>query len=619
MNTQQIWHAFVISLILSFGFTPLVKYLAEKKGLVAKPKEDRWHKRPTALLGGVAIIASFLVSFWLFAEHTAQFWQLCSVCIVIFALGLVDDIVGLPPYTKLAGQIIVACLFAYFGFYLNIINPLIGLPLTILWMVGIVNAFNLLDNMDGLSAGVACISSIFLCLYSLSTDSYFVALLSALIAGSTLGFLYFNVNPAKIFMGDCGSHFLGFALAAATVFGSFEHASNLMMTLSFPVMVLSVPIFDTIFVTFMRRLYRKSIVQGGKDHTSHRLVALGLSERRAVLVLYAISTVAGVIVLLNRRWNTFMLFTAAGLFMVVLFFFGMFLGEVKIYSEEEVRRAQATKRNNNVFLNGLILYKRRIVEVGIDFLLICISYIAAYLLRYEGVISEGNAELILKSLPIIIAIKLPAFFYFGLYRGVWRYVSLQDIVAIFKAVIVGSSLSVCALVYLFRFEGFSRTAFIIDGLLLFLLISGSRTTLRLLQELFSTLPKKDSRRVLIMGAGDMGELLLRAMRNNSLLHYLPVGFVDDDSKKLGKKIHGIPVLGTQDDMVTIAKREGVQEIIVAMSPADQTKTSRLFEECRKNNITVRHTSSFTHTALKSDVQTQTLNEMQQKEVCSDRQ
>ncbi|MDP2943225.1 MAG: MraY family glycosyltransferase, partial [Candidatus Omnitrophota bacterium] len=285
---------FIIPFLLSVLLTPLVKIIATKLGIVARPKEDRWHQKVVPLLGGLSIYASFLISCLLFLPKSSIPLGLIVGVTSIFILGLIDDIKGLSPQNKIIGQIVCASLAIIFGVIIKIIPlPIVAIPLTILWIVGIANAFNLLDNMDGLSSGVAVIAAMTLFVCSLILKNYEVAGASLILAGATLGFLPYNFYPAKIFMGDCGAMFIGFALACLTIQGTWKEASNLFIVLFTPVLALAVPIFDTAFVAITRKIDGKSIAKGGRDHTSHRLVFLGLPEKKAVIILYIISAIFG--------------------------------------------------------------------------------------------------------------------------------------------------------------------------------------------------------------------------------------------------------------------------------------------------------------------------------------
>jgi len=575
---------FLVSFAISIVLTPVVRGIVLSKGYVAKPRKDRWHKKDTALFGGIAIFVSFLASYLLFAELSIYNLGIVLCGTIIFGLGLFDDVFHIKPHTKLIGQIVVASLLVTFGVQIRIIPyHIISFPLTIIWVVAIINAFNLLDNMDGLSCGVAAIVSGVLFICSIFNGGY-VWLPALILTGSLLGFLRYNFSPAKIFMGDAGSMFIGFMLATMTLQESWKESTNLVMIVAIPVFLLAVPLLDTTFVTLARGLASRRVFQGGKDHISHRMVVLGLSEKKTVLVLYFISLFFGGVSVLSIFVQPMVTAMLVLLVAVVLVYFAAFLGKVKVYTDTEVKKLN--KRSGRTILGGILMHKRRLLEVGLDFILICIAYITAYLLRFEGVLSPATQALIVKSLPLVVIIKYLVFFKFGLYRGIWRYVSISDLITIFKAVLSASLASSLAVLFIWRFEGFSRAVFIIDWLLLFVFISGARVLERIYKELFDQV-RLSGKRILIYGAGDAGEFILREIKNNDFLHYKPVGFLDDDEEKKGRYIHGLPVLGARDDIPHLIKYKQIDEIILAMPKISDDTIGDIVGFCKALNINCR--------------------------------
>src|SRR3954470_11643189 len=296
--------AFAASLVL----TPVCRALAHRYGFVAKPKQDRWHKRPTALFGGVAIAAVALgLGTTLGLQPTVT--PLLVTAAMIAGFGLVDDALSLKASTKLIAQVTAASVLLLFGFRLQWLDSMAGdAMLTLFWIVGVTNAFNLLDNMDGLCAGTALIAGTFLLIDLVGPgEASAPAVYLAGLLGATAGFLAYNVHPASIFMGDTGSLFLGLNLAAIPLIPNPGQTvpSGLLSVVVAPVLPLLVPIFDTTLVTAVRLLSQRSPSQGGRDHTSHRLVAIGLSEPRAVVTLWMLAAAGGLIsVLLQRRDTT---------------------------------------------------------------------------------------------------------------------------------------------------------------------------------------------------------------------------------------------------------------------------------------------------------------------------
>ncbi|HUK91486.1 MAG TPA: MraY family glycosyltransferase, partial [Blastocatellia bacterium] len=292
------------AVLMGIGSTYAVRAFARRFGMVSAPRQDRWHREPTAMLGGVAIFGTFMLCYLVLAPKHHGETAVLAAATLLFLTGLLDDLVEIKPYAKLIVQLIAASTVIYFGIHLHWTKyDAVNDFLTIVWLVGITNAINLLDNMDGLAGGVTLISCVFLGLTFAINGQTEMAMAVGLLGGAALGFLAFNFQPATVFMGDCGSMFLGFMLGATALLSQYGRSRNLAAVLFTPVLILAIPIFDTCVVTVTRKLSGRPISQGGKDHTSHRLVALGLPERRAVLMLYLMAALSGALALLVRMLN----------------------------------------------------------------------------------------------------------------------------------------------------------------------------------------------------------------------------------------------------------------------------------------------------------------------------
>lgn len=578
---------FAVPFILSLTLTPLVRRFAVKNGFIAYPRADRWHKRPTALLGGISIYLALVFSVLYLGLINKNVLSLFFGGTLLFIVGLLDDKFQLRPYIKLFAQIIAGCIAIVFGVVFGLpVNILLAIPLTLLWIIIVTNSFNLLDNIDGLSAGIAVISSLMLFSSSLIFSNNQLGIYALLLSGAALGFLPYNFNPAKIFMGDSGSMLLGYSLAVVSVSGT-RHISSLLITMIIPVLILSVPIFDTLFVMIIRKLQGKSIFEGGKDHTSHHLVTLGLSQKKTVLLLYAISAALGLIAILYSKLNVFIISVITFLSVIILLFFGFFLSEGASYGNGfKKRQGSAGLENNKTILNSIFLYKRRIIEVILDLMLICIAYYSAYFLRFEGSLLPANIYLIRESLVWVILIKMSAFFMFGLYRGVWRYISISDLLTVFKVVNIGSVFSVLFLTFMFRFKDYSRTVLFIDWLILLFLIAGTRVLFRVLGEFLSRMREKGTN-ILIFGAGDTGEMVMREIKRNKSLSYNAVGFIDDDQAKIGNRIQGVPVLGSREKIKDIVKNYDIKELVIAISSLDMDIFLDIVNICKDCSISYR--------------------------------
>src|SRR5712671_8094815 len=379
-----------VSLVLALALTPVVRTLARRWGFVAKPKVDRWHKNPTALMGGVGIWLAVMGTYLILVPHTQQGWVVVGAASFLFLVGLIDDWLHVKPYQKLIGQVVGAAIVVNYGLVLPWTRSLpVNMLITIFWLIGITNAINLLDNMDGLATGIAAIASCFLTYNFLSGNQMTEAVMMAVFAAALLGFLIYNSNPASIFMGDSGSMFIGFFLAgAALVNVAGGRSRSFVPVLAVPILVLFIPIFDTTFVTILRKLSGRAASQGGRDHTSHRLVALGLSEKRAVLLLYGLAATSGLLAVLIRELKPDVSLALLILLTLGLTLLGVYLGGVKGYDEEADVRAA---RDNPLFAFLIdFSYKRRVFEVLLDVILIVLAYWSAYALQF-GPFSDSPA------------------------------------------------------------------------------------------------------------------------------------------------------------------------------------------------------------------------------------
>ncbi len=558
----------ILAVAFSFGLavvlTPLVRALARRVGMVATPKTDRWHKKPTSMLGGVAIWLSVVVSYVLFVPKTPYGWVVIGSSTFLFFVGLVDDVVHTKPYQKLIGQVLGSAFVIYYGLRLPWTHALsVDMALTIFWLIGITNALNLLDNMDGLAGGIAVIASAFLALSFVSTGQYTDALMLATFTAALLGFLIYNSHPASVFMGDCGSLFIGFFLASSALVNvQGGRSRSFLPVLAVPILVLFIPIFDTTFVTVLRKLSGRGASQGGRDHTSHRLVALGLSERHAVWMLYGFAALSGLVAVLVQ-----------------------YLAGVKVYDESEEALALKEKPLYSFLID--LSYKRRVFEVLLDLVLIILAYWSAYAIKF-GAFSDSPAwKLFLRTLPVLVFVKMSVFLAMGVYRGIWRYTSIDDLIVFAKAVVLSSIASVVAVLFKFRFEGFSRTVFLIDGLLMLMFLAGSRMAFRLFRQMIPSGTIGESRRILIYGAGDGGELLLRELQNNRNLKLSPVGFLDDDPAKSGKVIHGLKVLNGNGDLGAVCERHEIDEIVISSPRMSEERVEEIVRLCNERRISVK--------------------------------
>ncbi|MFZ4657227.1 MAG: MraY family glycosyltransferase [Caldilineaceae bacterium] len=307
------------ALMLAIGSTPVMRLVALRFGVIDQPAARKIHANPVPLLGGAAIYVAFIVVLLLFGDRR-YIHEVIGIFIgatLVSLMGVVDDRWGLGSYVKLIGQLLAACILVYSGVQVSIWGNWLDIVVTIGWVVGITNAMNLLDNMDGLSGGIAMIAAVFFTLLASLSDQYLVGALAAALAGACAGFLIYNWNPAHIFMGDTGSLFLGFLLAAVGIKLRFPSNSDT-ITWMIPVLVLALPVFDTTLV-FISRLRRgkNPLTTPGKDHISHRLAFLTGSRREAVLLCYLLAGSAGLASIFITKANLVEAATVGGALLLI--------------------------------------------------------------------------------------------------------------------------------------------------------------------------------------------------------------------------------------------------------------------------------------------------------------
>ncbi|MCK6580544.1 MAG: undecaprenyl/decaprenyl-phosphate alpha-N-acetylglucosaminyl 1-phosphate transferase [Anaerolineae bacterium] len=319
----------VVGFATALGMTPLSRAIALRLGVVDKPNQRKLHTDHKPLMGGLAIFAGFTLAILLFVlpHHLLELGALLLGAALLAVVGLIDDRYDLGIRVKLVAQAVAAGILILGGIHIQLFNtPLLDYPLTVLWVVTLTNAVNFLDNMDGLSAGLSAIAGLYFTFLAYNEGVALVGVLAAALAGSAIGFLIYNFNPASTFMGDMGALVLGFVLSALGIELRFG-AQPLSVTWMVPILVLALPLFDICLVVFTRLSEGRSPGQAGKDHTSHRLLSLGLSQRRAIFVLYGGCAVFGALgVLVSREpperalWIGFgALALLGGLFLLMMF------------------------------------------------------------------------------------------------------------------------------------------------------------------------------------------------------------------------------------------------------------------------------------------------------------
>jgi UDP-GlcNAc:undecaprenyl-phosphate GlcNAc-1-phosphate transferase len=563
----------LLCFLVSVSLTGLTCVLVARLRWKTEPTPNRLRVTPTPIWGGVAIFLAFLLSNLL--SHSLSnraILLLQGTAAGAFALGLIDDLCDLKPRWKLFGQIVLSVILLSFGSSFSITGiKVLDMSLGMLWLVGITNAFNLLDNINGLCAGTALLVAGFQsAMFFLAGDPSRGTVCLAFM-GAVMGFLVFNFPSGRIFMGDSGSHFIGFWLAAITLSGINVSTSSHFGSLLFPLMLMVVPLCDTTLVTLTRGIRRRPVSVGGTDHLSHRLVAYGFTEKGAVLMLWALSSLSGGLAMLVFVYGFSSLLSIITLLLVAVAVFGIYLTRFELHGQA---RSQLGKTGSPHLAPWAHVSSR----VLFDVVLTVTAYYTAYLLRFDGGITKGDMQLLFSTTAELALIKLAVFVAFGAYRPRWQYFGLKDAYRIGGASLLASVLAVAYFSVVYRFYGFSRIVIALDFLVFTLFMLAFRFSFRLLDELA---PANHRKNILIYGADGDGESALQLVSKR--FPFRVVGFLDDDKTRRNLSIHSVSVRGGLHDLERLAKQLNVHAVLLTPTSTVDVQ-NRLQSMCRALDI-----------------------------------
>ena len=573
--------AAAVAAAVSFTVAGLVRRAALARGIVVAPRPDRWHQVPTPTYGGIGVFAGVVAGAAIAGGLSAPAWPVLLAGGALFVVGWFDDLVPMSALAKMVSSLAVAAFFVLTIVAASLTTPMHAAltVLAILWFGGLDNAINLLDNMDGLAAGVTAIAAVGLALtFGAELGPAIVTVLLTM-AAALIGFLGWNRHPARMFMGNCGSLAIGGVIAASATI-AIARAGTLLDAAA-ALLVLIVPVFDSSFVILLRRLAGRSTTRGNIDHTSHRLVSAGFSDRTAVWMLYGLGIVgaaAGAFVRTHPGTGA----PVAVAVLVGTLMIGLWLARVPAYAGQDFRAFQ-----NAPFAPLLtdLTFRWHAGEVLLDLVLISACYYAAYRIRFEG---DPNMPVFLatfsKSLPAILGTQLAALYASGLYKRLWRTFGLHDLATVMRAVGSGVILSVLAAAYLYKFQAFSRSVFLIYAVLLTLAIVATRSSFRVFGRMAARTGVR--RRVAIYGAGARGQLLARELLANDDSDRMPVVFVDDDESKLSRRVVGVPVRGTASDLEALLAKYRVEELVISTPAIGADAETRVRAACAARGVGV---------------------------------
>lgn len=606
---------FLIAVVTSFLVTPLVERLARRFKVLDYPSRRKIHKTPVPLLGGLPIFVGFnaaiLASFLFGGEYlpalvrTKWIPVLVSETIILF-IGIYDDIKKVRVLQKFVFQIGAGLLVALFGFGLHSFKSPFsgsvvdlgawGIPLTVLWVVGVTNALNLIDGLDGLASGITFIICFTIFGISFINQNVDIALLSLTLAGAVLGFLKYNFFPARIFLGDSGSLLLGFLLSVLSVEGAQRGA--VVITVLAPILALGLPIMDTV-LAMIRRVVgplradgaaaprpkakapsrrRFAIFTADTDHIHHRLLKLGFSHRKAVVVLYGVclATCALAFASIARQDLNVTVFLAAVVIALVI--------GVRSLRYQEFHVFRHTRILN---LLDWPLIGKTYFQVFLDLLFIFLAYYFSTVTLIGTFSDAAVKRAFIQTFPVVLAIKIGILALTGLYAGTWKYTGIKDLVKITEGAFFSSAATYLALAIFPRPFAMPRTMFfVLDFYLLLTFVAGVRIAARGFDYYYRE-KGYEGECVLIYGGGRRGSLLvgeLRRMRSRGLQI---AGFIDDDPALQGKSLSGVAWRGAFEDLERLVREESISLIIITDDAILQKRKSELVSLCQNASVKLR--------------------------------
>ena len=593
-----------LALLTSVMLTPVIRGAALRWTRLSAASPERWHQRPTPNFGGIAIFVGFAVAVVLETLLTSGDLSIREVsaravvplthrdglllaAVMIFALGLVDDLVQLRPSTKLVGQLAAASVLLMSGIGVWLTGYyVVDVMVSLFWFIGITNALNLLDNMDGLAGGVGAIAASFMGVNFLLAGDVELAGVAFAFAGALVGFLVHNYPPARIFMGDSGSLFTGLVLAGLALSPAPGLSRSLFAVVIVPAIVLAVPILDTTFVTVTRLLEGRPVSKGGKDHTSHGLVALGISEERVVWLVWGLAAGGGLIGLSIRSVSRPVAYALGGSLLVLLTLLGLYLLSSRMSALERSERADEGRANRgradegegtHLFNRLLRLHHRfPLLTVLMDIALVAIAYFGAYLVRWDTQQLPAELAYFRQTLAMVIVLKLMGLAAAGAYSPRFRHYSLADVLGTIRANILGTLLTASVLLLAFP-VGLSRGVVIVDFLLCATVTVVGRVSFRFLDDVKEKWSSEGAP-VAFVGRIEDAELAFRALREVEEPRLRPIAVVDYAYGGRRGRFKGYPLFGGDTGLERAVRECGVNAVVmIDRGEVDNDDTRRVGE------------------------------------------
>ncbi len=601
---------FLIAFFASWALSPVIRRAAFRIGAVDFPGERKIHTAPIPRIGGAVIAFSIAAtvtaawglghinSSWMTLDLT-YWWPILAGGSIVFLGGAFDDIKPLPARGKFVIQAAGALVAIALGVRIDHVSlvgsdminlGLFALPLTFLWIVGITNAFNLVDGLDGLAVGLGGIAAGACAALFLLRGELQDALVLIVVLGALLGFLPHNFNPARMYLGDSGSLLIGYVLAVTAILGTQKTATALAVIV--PLMVLGLPILDTLFSMVRRfkgspastsdehhappswtRAFTR-MFEADQGHFHHRLMAMGFSHRGAVLTLYTIALGLSGFALLSVLAE----YRNAGILLLsVVLATVIGIGRLD-YREVDLLQVERLLRWYDQFA-----FDRRFFLGFLDLLLITSAYWTAFLLKFDDIrFSDEWTTWYANSFPMVLIVQFLCFYLFGLYRGVWRAMGIGDLVKIGLATGAAVAMS-CSFVMIAHPPGGTISFFVIDLLLLGLLAGGIRSTYRVLDYSHQR-DAGHGGNVLIYGAGRGGQLILGELIRNTFPGLRAIGFIDDDPSLRHRTVGGMPVMGSSGDVPAILDKQLISTLLISTRTIDEGRLKDVALACTERGV-----------------------------------
>jgi UDP-GlcNAc:undecaprenyl-phosphate/decaprenyl-phosphate GlcNAc-1-phosphate transferase len=577
-----------LALLLAAATIPVAKRIGQRLRITAPPAARSTDEERISAFGGAAIVGAIIVALAFSRDLTV--WLGIGAG-ALFLVGVIDDAIVLRPRQKLVCQILVAGWAALFALPQYPLSPwpLLNLCITIFWLVATTNAFNLVDGLDGLSAGIGIAAAAAIAAVGYAQGSTLVTVQALALIGALAGYLFYNFPPASIIMGDAGALPLGYLLGVLSLEGGAVAANTRLTIWVFPALVMMVPLLDTAIVTVTRLATGNAVSRRGLDHAHDRLLSLGLTDLRASASMWAVAAVSSVCAVAANLIPHAQVVAAIPFLALAVAVIALFMIDLTFDANPPgVAHSYVQGIARSILSLG---YKRRFAEVTMDIALISAAYFGAHLLRLDFQLQSNVVESIFYSLPWVMLVTYPAFVIAGIYRGIWRYAGLSDGIRFaFGAFLAGIFVLCASRVLPIALSG---SILLLYMMLLFNLLTASRMSFQVLRKLIGWLATVNER-VLVAGASEAGTAAANFISKSRANSARLIGFVDADGFKHGKLVHGVQVLGGLDDIERIRAHVPFTEILVADDKLSARDLERFYRFGRTHGIAVRRFSISLH-------------------------